>query len=240
DFKRHISRCNNCQTLLMEFEGTYKILLKDKVPEPDEFFWENFNKKLFTKIDLNEPAKRIITFPFKKVFAFAASIIVVVLTGYYLRSFMKVDIKSKHVSKDIVVSKQVDSSKESKEQQKNLNNAYTDKNENESILIDTYLISADKNEETNFEETFDELSNFTHLRDISIIEDDNEYVTDELTTGLLRAYNIDLSEASSYTGNEISTFLDPEALVDDLYDDYLNLSDEERQFFEEKLDKVKS
>jgi hypothetical protein len=89
DFERHILECNSCKKLLSELKSTFQMISESTVVENDDESWKDFDRKLFEKVGLNLDEKKIIPFYRMHILAYAASILVAVLSLLAIHNFIK-------------------------------------------------------------------------------------------------------------------------------------------------------
>jgi hypothetical protein len=235
DFESHISSCEKCSKIVKEFDLTYQFVRNEKVPCPSVEFWNDLNIKLLKNIDSKKNEKVLHLYPFKRILAFAASILIIVMAGFYLNhSIISQD------GKMVVEGIQQINKNHSFSSLDIDNQEHTRDGEYENSLILKLKIQDNIDANVTIEEEFEQLSNLAYLLNYStedsvVVDNSNsEYVLTELLNG----FNGDFSGSLIYFGSQRSTFFDPWSEVDDLYDEYKSLTDKGRQLFQSGLKHV--
>ena len=228
EFENHLSACESCKTLYSELKETYQTIESEKIPLPSDDFWNDFDSQL-QEVIKTKKSKKVIQFPiFNRFLAYAASILIVVLTGLFL-NFNNMNQIPKTSDESIIVKNISASLSDNKKNVKYSNDLEF---EGSLILNLNKIDTIDK--ENLIELELDNISNLISLSDYSTALNGNEdssyseYVLTELINGF------DSSSLQDW-GNQTTPFFDPVEIINDLYYDYMILSDEERELFENGL-----
>ncbi|MBN1184445.1 MAG: zf-HC2 domain-containing protein [Bacteroidales bacterium] len=69
EMQQHLTSCKHCQLLMSKIEGTYNLILQEKITEQDPFFYTRLEVKMERRHEEFIPAKRIYIPALKYAFA---------------------------------------------------------------------------------------------------------------------------------------------------------------------------
>jgi len=234
EFERHVSSCENCRQSLREFEETFALISSEEVPELDAAFWARFDEELYKKVDLNGLERKVLGFPFKRVLAYAASLLIALSAGFYMKNYFDTH-GTETIAKKIVVEKSGGQPAEKIQKETQVKDHLDLDDEKYYYSAVEGLIAMSIGDETDsIEEVIDPISIFTHIDDPSdsntglVYDIDSGYLLSELFT----VADGDLADSLAFSDGVVSQFLDPETLVDEFYNEYINLSEDEQKIIE--------
>lgn len=217
DFEKHLSLCKNCETLYVETKSTFDLVAESESPERDEVFWSQFDSKLYEKINLKQNEKKIVPFPLKNILAYAASILIAVLSliasGLYIDSH-----DTEMMAKLIYVNKRISPTSE-KNGGVSVQTNYSDDEYSSSLVLTTSKTSESSSimEDKYSEEAYKQLSDLVvDYQDYSI----DDYDSDYLITGLLSGADGSMIDTIINSGYDFDTFPSFENKIIDLSDGY--------------------